>query len=97
MTVAKTDGHGFLQKVTYPYIMAKVRLQARYSDEEDESITAAMESDKETNPAASADLESGAAPRKRKQRYTGSVDVLRKVYNEKGLAGWYQVRAFLFF
>jgi hypothetical protein len=72
--------------------MAKVRLQARYSDDEDGSIAAAIDSDKEANPAAAADLESGTAPRKRTQRYSGSVDVLRKAYNEKGLVGWYQVR-----
>jgi adenine nucleotide transporter 17 len=85
----------FLQ-VTYPYIMAKVRLQARYSDE-DEAIEAAIESDKEINLAAVTDLESGSPPKpmKKKQRYTGSVDVLRKVYREKGVTGWYQVRTVL--
>lgn len=62
----------FLTQVTYPYIMAKVRLQAPPEDSETEA------------------LENGT-PVKRAPRYSGAVDVLRKVFAEKGPFGWYQV------
>ncbi|KAG8953037.1 ADP/ATP carrier protein [Tulasnella sp. 424] len=67
---------------TYPYIMAKVRLQARsnkdtetqLSDSEKASLT-----DTEAKPAVP-----------HKPRYNGAIDVLRKVRQEKGIVGWYQ-------
>lgn len=62
--------------VTYPYIMAKTRLQAKYSDDED-------------TPAPAAGAKSVAAPKK-KERYNGAVDVLTQVYKAKGFGGWYQ-------
>lgn len=64
--------------------MAKTRLQAKYSDEEDltESLT---------------DLSSSTGSLKKKEKYSGAVDCLSQVYREKGLGGWYQVSFFFFF
>ncbi|KAG9024897.1 ADP/ATP carrier protein [Tulasnella sp. JGI-2019a] len=61
--------------VTYPYIMAKVRLQARPADD-----------------SGAESLEEGTPRKRPPPRYSGAVDVLRKVMAEKGLIGWYQVR-----
>jgi len=61
--------------VTYPYIMAKVRLQARPADEEPEAL-------EEGQPAV--------ARKRAPPRYSGAIDVLRKVMAEKGPLGWYQ-------
>lgn len=63
--------------MTFPYILAKVRLQAKY--------------DPETNET---ELTTGASAQtvRKKERYSSAWDVLAKVYEEKGLAGWYQVR-----
>lgn len=63
-------------QVTYPYIMAKTRLQAGDDDEDDET-----EWEKRH-----------AAGQKHKERYNGAIDCLRQVYNEEGFFGWYQVR-----
>ncbi|KAJ3415669.1 ADP/ATP carrier protein [Chytridiales sp. JEL 0842] len=54
--------------VTYPYIMAKVRMQWR--------------------PPRSA--EGLSAKQQAALRYTGSLDVLRKVYASDGILGWYK-------
>lgn len=62
--------------VTYPYIFAKVRVQARSSDED------------ETLPTTSE--KSTTAPVKKTPKYAGALDVLAKVYAEKGFTGWYQ-------
>lgn len=83
MTPGKAFVIGALSKtmatvVTYPYIMAKTRLQAKYTVEDD------------SEPEL-ADVSSSApvAPKK-KEKYSGAVDVLRQTYGEKGFAGWYQ-------
>ncbi|KAF8339584.1 mitochondrial carrier domain-containing protein [Cantharellus anzutake] len=60
--------------VTYPYIMAKVRVQARGSTEAEEDDAA----------------EKGEAPAKKTPRYTGSLDVLKRVLKEDGFIGWYR-------
>lgn len=61
--------------VTYPYIMAKVRIQARSTDDEDDNEnegTLPLHTKKEhTNP--------------------GAIPLLTKVYRKEGLTGWYQV------
>jgi adenine nucleotide transporter 17 len=62
--------------VTYPYIMAKTRLQAKYEEVED---------------AAGEEKKAGAERLKRKERYDGAIDCLRQVRREQGLLGWYQV------
>ncbi|BGP37439.1 hypothetical protein JCM10449v2_001345 [Rhodotorula kratochvilovae] len=62
--------------VTYPYIMAKTRLQAGDDDEDDEG---AWEKRHE--------VEKG---KKHKERYSGAIDCLKQVYSEEGFAGWYQ-------
>ena len=62
------------RQVTYPYILAKTRLQAKFTVDI-------------IDPAAAP----GSVVRT-KEKYTGAVDVLRQVYAEKGLGGWYQVR-----
>lgn len=67
--------------VTYPYIMAKVRVQASLKDED------TLE-----------DLEAGKGKGKEKEqidvahkpKYSGSMDVLKKVWNSDGFLGWYQ-------
>lgn len=61
--------------------MAKVRVQARGAHSE-EDVADLTEKGKAN----------GTAPAEREPRHSGAVDVLRKVYREKGFRGWYQVR-----
>lgn len=62
--------------------MAKTRLQAKYPDDDEEASVG--------TPAVKPSV---ALPRqKKKERYSGALDVLRQEYKENGLAGWYQVR-----
>ncbi|MBW0506814.1 hypothetical protein O181_046529 [Austropuccinia psidii MF-1] len=84
MTPGKAFWIGALSKtlatvVTYPYIMAKVRLQAKYEVE---------------GSSGESHLDAGykAADQKqpRKERYSGAIDVLKQVHTEKGYLGWYQ-------
>ncbi|KNZ47666.1 uncharacterized protein VP01_623g3 [Puccinia sorghi] len=86
MTPGKAFWMGALSKtlatiVTYPYIMAKVRLQAKYdtSPNPDEESLADKTQPSETSKK-----------RHTKERYNGAIDVLRQVYAEKGCLGWYQ-------
>ena len=65
-------------QVTYPYIMAKVRVQASGGSEQEDEQNAA---------------EKGLAPGKREPKYKGALDVLTKVLKREGFLGWYQVRA----
>lgn len=59
--------------------MAKTRLQAKYEDDDEEtSIGTPSEAIK--------------PKQKRKERYSGALDVLRQEYKQNGFAGWYQVR-----
>ncbi|KDQ13549.1 hypothetical protein BOTBODRAFT_33558 [Botryobasidium botryosum FD-172 SS1] len=61
--------------VTYPYIMAKVRIQARSDSGDEEILPHAQTAERgERKPA----------------RHDGAVDLLRKVYTREGLTGWYQ-------
>ena len=65
--------------VTYPYIMAKVRIQARGSD--------AQIAKEEGLPAPPHHAyHHGASP-----KHPGALDLLRAVYKREGLVGWYQV------
>ncbi|KAI9346730.1 mitochondrial carrier domain-containing protein [Zopfochytrium polystomum] len=70
--------------VTYPYIMAKVRMQmnavARRSKSGGDSATVEIEDD---IPITEAD--DG-----RQRKYTGPVDVLIKVSRSEGVPGWYR-------
>ena len=62
--------------MTFPYILAKVRLQAKYNPETDETEL--------TTGTAAKTI-------RKKERYSSAWDVLAKVYAEKGFTGWYQV------
>jgi solute carrier family 25 (peroxisomal adenine nucleotide transporter), member 17 len=73
--------------VTYPYIMAKVRIQTRGSDAQ------ASEDGRQSLPPHPADHHE-------KSKHLGAVGLLKKVYRAEGLMGWYQVSVsclFLFF
>ncbi|KAG8938069.1 ADP/ATP carrier protein, partial [Tulasnella sp. 419] len=75
--------------VTYPYIMAKVRLQARSADVDDSAAIEAAEEGK--GPTFADVVREGQKPAPtRTPRYTGAIDVLRKVLAQKGFTGWYQ-------
>lgn len=83
MTGWQTFSTGALSKtlatvVTYPYIMAKVRLQARTADD-------LFEDD--------VDLETtdGEKPAARVSRNPGAIDILTRVLKTQGLVGWYRV------
>jgi adenine nucleotide transporter 17 len=67
-------------QVTYPYIMAKTRLQAGGGDDDDDDEDRVVE-------AAEGHLKP-----KKKERYDGAIDCLKQVYKEEGIVGWYQVR-----
>ncbi|EGG07911.1 uncharacterized protein MELLADRAFT_116132 [Melampsora larici-populina 98AG31] len=88
MTPGKAFLIGALSKtmatvVTYPYIMAKVRLQAKYDDDSNDEVNQIAEKGESQS-------NSNVKRNKKKERYSGALDVLRKVAAEKGLAGWYQ-------
>jgi hypothetical protein len=94
MTPGKAFWMGALSKtlatvVTYPYIMAKVRLQAKYDSNPQNADEDAQSSEKSTTSSPS-------KKRPTKERYSGAIDVLRQVYSEKGCVGWYQVCTSLF-
>lgn len=81
--------------------MAKVRVQARPSDDEPaaaEALADAVEKG-EAPSFAAVTKENGKPPSskpvsaKRAPKYSGALDVLRKVLKEQGIAGWYQVSA----
>lgn len=63
--------------VTYPYIMAKVRIQARTADEED-----AVE-EHHSRPHRHQYHHD-------KYRHAGALDILARVWRKEGLLGWYQ-------
>jgi len=65
--------------VTYPYIMAKVRIQARGSD--------TQVAEEEGLPAPP----HHAYHHGSNLKHPGAVDLLRSVYKREGLVGWYQV------
>ncbi|KAH9819598.1 mitochondrial carrier domain-containing protein [Melampsora americana] len=71
--------------VTYPYIMAKVRLQAKYDDDDEHHEEVHQTVEKGESPS-----DRKFKDHKKKERYEGALDVLRKVASEKGLSGWYQ-------
>ncbi|KIO34430.1 hypothetical protein M407DRAFT_128287 [Tulasnella calospora MUT 4182] len=68
---------------TYPYIMAKVRLQARSN----KNAETTQLSDSEKASLVGTEAKPAVNP---KPRYNGAIDVLRKVHKEKGIVGWYQ-------
>jgi solute carrier family 25 (peroxisomal adenine nucleotide transporter), member 17 len=85
MTGWQTFSTGALSKtlatvVTYPYIMAKVRLQARTAgDLFDDDVEAADVPEGEKKPVSKIN------------RNPGAIDILAQVLKTKGLVGWYQV------
>lgn len=88
-------------QVTYPYIMAKVRLQAGPKEEVDlESPPSIVVQETGSMDGSSyADIKpitgmrsSYTVPSNNKPRVKlSAVELLRKVYKEHGFAGWYQV------
>ncbi|KAM0749839.1 mitochondrial carrier [Meredithblackwellia eburnea MCA 4105] len=101
MTPGKAFYIGALSKtlatvVTYPYIMAKTRLQAKYDDvdaEEDvpvERIAADPSTITDSEPKDVTTSTTKSNKRKKKEKYSGAIDCLSQVYKEKGFAGWYQ-------
>lgn len=86
LTVGQSFFLGMLSKtlatvVTYPYIFAKVRLQAGPEDHHCEGHLA-------TEGESYADAVKSDTPHHR--RPTGAVELLKQVYKEEGFAGWYQ-------
>ena len=65
--------------VTYPYIMAKVRIQTRGSD-----VQMAKEEGLPAPPHHAYHHNAGS-------KHPGALDLLRIVYKREGFAGWYQV------
>ncbi|KZT67458.1 mitochondrial carrier [Daedalea quercina L-15889] len=63
--------------VTYPYIMAKVRIQARSADSEE-----AAEEHQPVPPKH--------AYHHAHSKHVGALDILARVYRHQGLTGWYQ-------
>ncbi|TFY64251.1 hypothetical protein EVJ58_g2737 [Rhodofomes roseus] len=63
--------------VTYPYIMAKVRIQARSADSEE-----AVEEHQPVPPKH--------AYHHAHSKHVGALDILARVYRHKGILGWYQ-------
>ncbi|KAJ3966499.1 mitochondrial carrier domain-containing protein [Lentinula raphanica] len=63
--------------VTYPYIMAKVRIQARSADVGDD-------------PEHPGDAPPPHMYHHTKSKHPGALDVLRKVLRREGVFGWYQ-------
>lgn len=70
--------------VTYPYIFAKVRLQAGPEDHHCAEHVGEHEHTKEGESYA--DAVKGGAHR----RPTGAIELLKQVYQEEGFSGWYQ-------
>ena len=66
-------------QVTYPYIMAKVRIQTRQKGAEEEE---------EENGALPAPANGSA----RRPKDEGAVDILARVLRTEGFTGWYKVR-----
>jgi solute carrier family 25 (peroxisomal adenine nucleotide transporter), member 17 len=62
-----------IPQVTYPYIMAKVRIQARTAD------------------AEGGVLSSPAGYNHKTAKHPGAVDILKRVWQQQGPLGWYQV------
>jgi hypothetical protein len=65
--------------VTYPYIMAKVRIQARSADAYD-----AQEEDRSLPRPHQPHHNKGRHP------HSGAIDILKRVLKEDGFLGWYQ-------
>jgi hypothetical protein len=63
--------------VTYPYIMAKVRIQARSADAEE-----AIEQNEESPHSHERHHKHG--------KHVGALDILARVWKREGFTGWYQ-------
>jgi len=75
--------------VTYPYIMAKVRLQARTADDLfDPELIVNTEEDQEKGFAAPGKNHS--------KRDHGALDILHVVWKKQGFQGWYRVCYYAF-
>jgi hypothetical protein len=69
----------FCLQVTYPYIMAKIRIQARSADVDEYKAT------HEEKPLHCHQHHSHS-------KHVGAVTILRRVLEKEGITGWYQVR-----
>ncbi|ORY24009.1 mitochondrial carrier domain-containing protein [Naematelia encephala] len=85
--------------VTYPYIFAKVRLQAKTTDNDDKEddtttvSTDAIESTKNQDIDGDEQKTSQSpliAADKKQNRQRGAIPLLMQVYKQHGFAGWYQ-------
>ncbi|CAH7686609.1 mitochondrial carrier domain-containing protein [Phakopsora pachyrhizi] len=92
MTAGKAFWIGALSKtlatiVTYPYIMAKVRLQAKYEVNDDEAeVEGGLDKDLGEKDTSAPLIRKS----RKREKYSGALDVLKQVLNEKGILGWYQ-------
>jgi adenine nucleotide transporter 17 len=78
--ILKFSPSRFLHQVTYPYIMAKVRIQARSAD-----IEEAIEEHH--------DLPAPHTYHHDKYKHAGALHILARVWRKEGFVGWYQVSA----
>jgi adenine nucleotide transporter 17 len=62
--------------VTYPYIMAKVRIQARSADSEDAGLH----------------YEPHTRHHDQQSKHPGAIRILARVWKNEGFVGWYRVR-----
>ena len=65
--------------VTYPYIMAKVRMQFKPPKTGKGDVEGVVDWDEGTDF----------------DRHDGAIQILRKVYKKSGFVGWYQVRSYI--
>ena len=68
------------RQVTYPYIMAKVRIQAGFADEVDDAEQTDQSSQSHRN-------------RHKHRKHPGALKILMAVWKDEGFSGWYQVCA----
>jgi hypothetical protein len=65
-------------QVTYPYIMANVRIQAGQETDNADELPVSVNGQKTIKV----------------KKDKGAIGILTDVYNERGLVGWYQVTLF---
>lgn len=82
LSISNFPAHAAPQ-VTYPYIMAKVRIQARSADAED-----AVETHHALPKPHTSHHKDGS-------HHVGALDILSRVWKKEGFTGWYQVCALL--
>ncbi|CAG8497020.1 10945_t:CDS:2 [Paraglomus brasilianum] len=76
--------------VTYPYIMAKVRLQWKLPKSSVEKLEDEIELEESDYEDRSTEKRKGVISKKQDVRYNGAIDVLKKVWIADGFFGWYK-------